>query len=120
MNLEKLLSSRSIMYVFLGAAAGILSLVILEAADDLFPALFLSFLSFAAAVLVLMQLHKPFAPAAVLFVLAGLCAPMCCLDGFAEDLGEAIAVICCGIGFITAAVSLFFLLVSYQKEGSNS
>lgn len=120
MKIEELLSFRNVMYAFLGAAAGILALVVLEAADDLLPALFLSLVSFAAAVFVLVRLKKSFAPGAVLFFLLAVCAPLCSMDGFLEDLGEALSVICCGAGFITAAVSLFLLLVSFQKESGNT
>ena len=88
MKFEELLSSKYIMFAFIGLCAGILALTAVEVGDDFVPALVLSLVNLTAGVLVLVQLKRRFAPTAVLFFVLSVFSILFCLDGFFEDLSE--------------------------------
>ena len=60
MKFEELLSSKYIMFAFIGLCAGILALTAVEVGDDFIPALVLSLVNLTAGVLVLVQRRQPF------------------------------------------------------------
>ena len=108
MKFEELLSSKYIMFAFIGLCAGILALTAVEVGDDFVPALVLSLVNLTAGVLVLVQLKRRFAPTAVLFFVLSVFSILFCLDGF--------LILCGAAGFLMTLVSVFLLLVSYQKK----
>ena len=129
MKLEELLSSKYIMFAFIGLCAGILALTAVEVGDDFIlaltavevgddfiPALVLSLVNLTAGVLVLVQLKRQFAPTAVLFFVLSVFSILFCLDGFFEELSEVFLILCGAAGFLMTLVSVFLLLVSYQKK----
>ena len=123
MKFEELLSSKYIMFAFIGLCAGILALTAVEVGvtavevgDDFIPALVLSLVNLTAGVLVLVQLKRRFAPTAVLFFVLSVFSILFCLDGFFEDLSEVFLILCGAAGFLMTLVSVFLLLVSYQKK----
>lgn len=120
MKIEEVLASRHIMCAFLGLIAGVLSLIILESGDDFIPAVLLSILCFSAGVLVLTRLKKMFAVGSLPFFLLTVFTLMYSLDGFYEDLAEPVIGFCAAVGFIAATVSIFLLLLSFQKEEKSS
>ena len=116
MKFEELLSSKYVMFAFIGLCAGILALTAVEVGDDFIPALVLSLVNLTAGVLVLVQLKRRFAPTAVLFFVLSVFSILFCLDGFFEDLSEVFLILCGAAGFLMTLVSVFLLLVSYQKK----
>lgn len=116
MKFEELLSSKYIMFAFIGLCAGILALTAVEVGDDFIPALVLSLVNLTAGVLVLVQLKRRFAPTAVLFFVLSVFSILFCLDGFFEELSEVFLILCGAAGFLMTLVSVFLLLVSYQKK----
>ena len=107
MKFEELLSSKYVMFAFIGLCAGILALTAVEVGDDFIPALVLSLVNLTAGVLVLVQLKR---------LVLSVFSILFCLDGFFEDLSEVFLILCGAAGFLMTLVSVFLLLVSYQKK----
>ena len=103
MKFEELLSSKYIMFAFIGLCAGILALTAVEVGDDFIPALVLSLVNLTAGVLVLVQLKRRFAPTAVLFFVLSVFSILFCLDGFFEELSEVFLILCGAVGFLRMA-----------------
>ena len=119
MKFEELLSSKYIMFAFIGLCAGILALTAVEVGDDFIPAVLLAFVCFIMGVMIILRLKKDFVLNSLPFFLLGFICPVYGFDGFFEDIAEFFLGLGAILGFVMAIFSILSLLISYQKESEN-